>query len=303
MITPPNRQNTHSVISGVSFMCLGVLLLPIMDAFAKHLGADLSAGVIAWWRFTLQCLLLLPVIFLLGKWHVPHRGALVQILPGAFVALATACFFQSLQFMSMAKALTIFFVSPLLLTLLSALFLGETLRLRRISALLMGFIGAIIVVRPASIDFELISLLPMTSALCFALYFLLLRHVGGRTHPLMTQFLVGIGAWMFLSIAVIAAFFLEDSLVLFDFVLPKPEHYPFLFGIGIIAVVGHTLLASAVAQVPANLLAPLAYIELLSAIALGYFWFNEIPDQYTIIGGSIIIASGIYVVYREQKAS
>lgn len=299
--SPQSTKSTSPRLVGLLQLITGVLILPIMDACAKYLGGDLPAGEIAWWRFAIMLTLLLPMILYMRVWHFPLQKCASLMLPGVFIAIATSAFFQALNHMSMAKALTIVFVSPFILTVLSFIFLGEILRMRRILTLLVGFSGAMVVIRPTHIDVDFSVLYPLITACCYAVYLLLLRQNAQHSHPLMTQFMVGCGAISFLSILLILGGFFPHTLPLFVFRWPETIHFPFLLGVGMVALIGHTLIASAARTLPATLIAPLGYIELFSASTIGFLVFGETPDLYTIIGATMIVSSGLYLIYREQQ--
>lgn len=299
----PFQDPNHTHLGGLLQLCFGVMILPIMDAFAKHLGADLAAGEIAWWRFTLMIIMILPMIAYCKVWKFQLRSCAHFMLPGLFIALGTTTFFHALNYMNMAKALTIFFISPFILTILSVIFMGEVLRLRRILCLLIGFSGALVVIRPTHLNFDLYTLYPIATALSYAIYLFLLRRNAHHNHPLMTQFLVGCGAVIFLSLLLIIGIFVPKILPLFVFEGPNIPHFPFLLGIGLVALIGHTLIASATRHLHASLMAPLGYMELLSTTAIGYVFFHEIPDISTISGATLIVGSGLYLIYREQHIS
>ena len=285
---------------GMGQMCCGLILLPAMDAIAKVLGQDLGSAETAWWRFAIQLIMLPALLLFLRAWQWQGSIALWQMLPGAFIAVATVFFFHALQYMSMAKTITIFFVEPMIITILAAIFLRETIRVRRIIAIIVGFIGAAIVIRPQNFETQWFVFLPLGSALCFAIYFLLLRRVAKRAHPLMTQWMVALGAVITLSI-LLQLPRVGIDLDLFVVRGIRLELFPLILALGFFAIVGHSLLISASSKAPANVLAPLAYVELVSATMLGFVLFHEIPDMYTILGGCIIIISGLYLIYREHQ--
>ncbi|MGB1418911.1 MAG: EamA family transporter, partial [Candidatus Puniceispirillaceae bacterium] len=130
------RDTRHAV--GAAQMCAGMLIIPFLDVFAKLLGETHGAFEITFWRFFMQSALMLPFVYYLKLWRIPPGTFGLQACRGLLLAAATAFFFAALRHIPMAEAIAIFFVQPLILTLLSVVFLGERLRFRRIGAILAG---------------------------------------------------------------------------------------------------------------------------------------------------------------------
>ena len=215
------------------------------------------------------------------------------------LAIATTFFFFSLLYLPLANAIAIFFVQPMLLTLLSALVLRESIGWHRRIAVATGFLGALLIIRPGSDAFTLASLLPLGAAVFFASYLALTRSVANIDHPLTMQFSSAASAAIVLTIAL----WLGDiaGLAMFQPRVPDLYQWTFLAAIGLIAAVGHLLVVIAVNRAPTSLLAPFGYIEIISATALGWWIFNDWPDVITWFGIGIVVASGLYVLLREHQ--
>lgn len=293
------QQEDATPLRGVTLMIIAMLIIPGIDVFAKLLSPTMSSGQIVWFRFFVQSLLLTPIILYQRIWQIPEGTLLIQFARGVLLASATVFFFASLTALSIAQAIAIFFVEPLILTIISALFLGEVIRIRRIMAIIAGFIGAIIIIRPTFIDVGAPALYPLGAALSFAFYFLLTRKLSGRVRPFQMQWIVGLSATFVLTLALILGE--ATGLGVFQASLPKGIEISWVIGLGVVATIGHLFLVHAVRHAEASLLAPLQYLEIISAVVFGYLVFGNTPDQATIIGVSIIIASGLYVFHREGK--
>lgn len=285
---------------GILLMTLGTSIVPVMDAVAKHLGDTMSPIQITWGRFMFQALIMaVAVSITLGPKALLPNEPVKHAIRGLLLAAATLCFFWSLQHLPLADAIAIFFVQPMILTLISGLVLREQIGWHRRIAVLTGFIGAVIIIRPGSDSFLLASLLPLAAAVFFASYLAMTRAVANIDHPATMQFASGVSATLALSIALLIAHQWPQSG--FGPSTPSINEWAWLALIGVVAAGGHLLVVMAMNRAPASALAPFGYIEIVAATVLGWLVFSEWPDQWTWVGIFIIIASGIYVYYREQR--
>ena len=297
-----NNANTQ-IARAMMIMVAAMLFAPVMDAIAKSLAtqSDVSPATVTFGRFVVQTLFL--SVFVAVAWS---KGAMryvfswVNILRGMLMGLAAMLFFTAIKYMPLADAIAVFFVEPLIVMLMSSMFLGEKVGWRRVTAAIIGFGGAIIVIRPSYELFGAVSLLPLCTAFLFSVYLILTRISGGSQEPLVMQFYAGIGGVLMCGaiLAVGTPLGSED----FGLSLPKSNQaWSLLLGIGLFAVASHMLIVIAFTMAPASVLAPFQYVEIVSATILGYLVFNEFPATTQWIGISIIIGSGIYIFLREQK--
>jgi len=283
-------------------MIVGTSIVPGMDAIAKHLGDSLSPLQITWGRFFFQCLLMGAAIMLLrGPRAFRTSIYKTHALRGLLLASATALFFWSLQSLPLADAIAIFFVQPMILTILSAVFLGEQIGWHRRGAVVAGFIGALFIIRPGGASFQVASLMPLGTAFLFSCYLALTRACAHVDPPPVMQFFSGISAWAALSILLLllAAGSPESTSLL----QITTVQWFWLFMIGVISAAGHLLVVMGMENAPASVLAPFGYVEIIAATLLGWFIFSDWPELWTWIGIMIIIASGIYVYYRERESA
>lgn len=300
MARSPIEQGRPRLELGMSLMAVGVLMVPGMHAIAKGLGDSLSSGQIAWARLFFQFVFLLPVVLFASRGWIP-RPSISHALRGFLLALGTLAFFWAVTFMPLADSSAIFFVEPLILTTMSAIFLGERIGVRRMLAVVTGFGGALVVIRPSFETVGLPALLPLVAALCFAIYLTITRHLANSENAQVTQFWVCFSGMLSLSLAMALSTMLGWTVM--QPTWPTLEAWGWLVVLGIIATASHMLAILAFRLAPASVLAPFQYFEIVGATILGVLIFGDFPDLWTSLGITIIVASGLYVFRREQIAA
>lgn len=279
---------------------IAMLLLPGIDAIAKWLSGSVSAGQIAWSRFLFQIIFMAPfVIRTQGQWFGPLLK--LHLARGALIAFTTLLFFAGLKYLPIADAISIFFIEPLLVTLLSVFFLGEIIRWRRIAAICFGFIGAMIIIRPAFQEVGFVVFYPVFAAVCFSFYIILTRRLAHQEHPFRMQFLTGVSGFLVMGLALIIGD--TGGVSILSLAYPTQSEWGLLVLLGLIATIGHLLVAFAYQRAPVSILAPFQYVEIIGATLLGLILFNDFPDPITWVGVGIIVASGMYVFHRESRTS
>jgi S-adenosylmethionine uptake transporter len=278
-------------------MLVAMLVLPVMDTIAKYLSDSLASGQIAWSRFFFQSLFLLPFALRL-KAHWRNTPWQYHAARGFFIATATLFFFTSLIRLPVADALAIFFVEPLILTALSPFFLGEKIGWRRITAVATGFLGALLIIKPSTEVFGYYALLPLAASICFAFYLILTRKLALQTDPVIIQFFTGLAGMLLLAIVLAVGTTAEIQIL--SFTWPSNSQWWLLAVLGAIGCTAHLLVVYAFSLADASLLAPLQYFEILGATILGWYIFSDIPALSTWLGIIIIVASGVYVMAREN---
>ena len=285
------------IVSGLSIMAVAMLVVPIIDAIAKIMSAEMSPIQISWSRFVITLVVLAPVIVLRGGWSAlrpPQFG--LHMLRGAGIAGATVFFFGALASMPMADVAAIFFVEPLILTLFSAIFLGESIGWRRILAVAIGFAGAMIVIRPSFAEVGATALLPICAALCFAGYMVLTKILSGTTDAWTMQTMAGLSGTVLLG----TILFFADIGGVAEAVIPTVEQAGLLLVIAAVAIICHTAIIFALRRVDAGLIAPLQYLEIIGATFYGFLFFGDFPDAMTWLGIAIIVGSGLFVFHRQR---
>ncbi|WP_416899374.1 MAG: DMT family transporter [Minwuia sp.] len=294
-------RRRSDVETGMLLMAVAMLALPCIDAIAKSMAGRVPSAEIALARFVMQTAILLP--FAIGRGMAASGRVLAaHVMRGALIAAATLLFFTALQYLPLADAIAIFFVEPLLLTLLSPFFLGEKVGWRRLTAVAAGFAGAMMIIRPSFEEAGWPALLPLAAALCFAFYLVLTRRLARTGDPVVMQAHAGIFGGLTAGLALAAGAMtgaFPDVLVP---VLPDLTDLLLLTVLGIIATGGHMLVVHAFKRADAGLLAPFQYLEIISATALGLLIFGDFPDPLTWAGIAVIVGSGLYVFHRERVA-
>ncbi|MCB1471722.1 MAG: DMT family transporter [Rhodobiaceae bacterium] len=286
--------------TGIALMAIGVIVLPVMDGIAKYLGASYGPIQIAMMRFVTQILFTLPfALWFVGLRALVPRPFWLQMLRGTLIGAATMFFFAALRFMPIAETLAIFFVSPLLVTAISALILRERVGVRRWSAVVIGFLGAMIVIRPGSGIFGLPAVLPLCAATSFAFYLIVTRQLSGRSDPWSTNLQTGFSGMVFLLLVMLVADLLGFEGL--GFIAIRTEHWLHFLAIGVISTAGHLLMIMALARAPASTVAPIGYLEMPSAALVGWIGFGDVPDFWAVVGIAVIISSGLYVSWRENQ--
>ena len=268
-------------------------VLPFMDTIAKYLSSELSFFQITWARYFFTVFFTLPFMFFFFKKNLTwSEKPKLQILRGLTLLFANICFFYSISIISMAKALTLAFVAPLITTALSPILLGEKVGVRRWTAVLIGFVGSLIVIRPGLIEFNLATIAALGTGCFYGIYLVITRKLHSTDSPLLTLLITGVVG------TVVASF-----IVPFVWINPTSVQWSLLALMGIFACLGHILLIYSLKYADASKLAPFGYFEIVTNIILGYYFFADFPDNYTIFGLFIIILSGVYIYYRELYLS
>tara|TARA_B110000438_G_scaffold288258_1_gene321500 strand:+ start:920 stop:1771 length:852 start_codon:yes stop_codon:yes gene_type:complete len=277
-------------VKAITYNLLAWALLPFMDTIAKYLSSDLSFFQITWARYFFTVFFTLPfMLFFFRKnltWSVQPK---LQIFRGLTLFFANILFFYSISIISMAKALTLAFIAPLITTALSPIFLNENVGFRRWSAVVVGFIGSLIVVRPGFIEFNLASIAALGTGFFYGIYLVVTRKLHTSDNPLLTLLLTGVVG------LVIATFFVPVV-----WINPTLNQWGLLSLMGIFACLGHLFLILSLKYADASKLAPFSYFEIVTNVILGYYFFFDFPDYWTWTGLSIIVCSGIYISLREN---
>lgn len=293
-------MNSNDTSKAMVMMIVAMLMLPGLDAIAKWLSSSISSGQITWSRFFFQIFLMSPLLLrTTGPWFTPTL--FLHAARGFLIAMATLLFFSGLKYLPIADAISIFFIEPLLVTLLSAVFLGEAVGWRRLSAIAVGFIGALIIIRPTFAEIDMPVLFPVGAAFCFSFYILLTRKLVKDEDPIRLQFFAGTFGFVVMSIALY--FGKNNDVEILSAIWPTTSQWMLLGGLGLIATIGHMLVVLAYQRAPVGVLAPFQYVEIIGATVLGFIIFDDFPDLVTWIGVSIIAGSGIYIFHRESKLS
>ncbi len=285
----------HGILMMLGFAAFG----PVIDIFAKLAAQGVPVGQVAAARFVVQTAILLPLAFALKRLHIPDRREIAtHFLRGALLITTTLTFFSAVKYMPVADAIAVFFVEPFVLTILGGYLLGEPIGWRRIAGCVIGFVGALLVIKPSFASFGWIAALPLGTALGFAFYVILTRRMADRGNPITLAAYTGLAAMVYI-LPVLWAFDASGNTFL-DPKIPDLRFSLYLAGVGLAATTAHVFISYAFTWTPATVLAPFGYLEIVSATILGWLVFQDFPDRLTILGVAIIIASGMFVLWRER---
>jgi drug/metabolite transporter (DMT)-like permease len=284
---PPTDRILRAILSTIVAMsCFSAL-----NAMSKTLSAHYPVLEVIWARYFFAFIFMM-VMFLprSGRELFRIRRLDTQVVRGLLLFFSSYLYFHGIAFLPLATAASISLSSPIIVTALSARLLGEPVGPRRWAAVGVGFVGALIVVRPGHEAFDWHVLLIVASTVCSAFYQLFSRRYGQTERPDASA-----------TVATIVGTLAASPFVPFEWVTPSPGwDVALLIGMGVMAGTGHYFLTIAYSQAPAAVVSPFNYTQLIGAAILGYLVFRELPDFWTWVGAAVIIASGLYIGYRER---
>ena len=277
-------------MKAITFKLLAGVMLSIKDGFAKFLSSDLSVLQIAWARYFFAVAFVFSIMFFFFRKNLVWTDKpKLQLIRGLILLTANVCFFYSISIISLAKALTLAFIAPLVVTAFSPIFLGEKVGFKRWSAVIIGFIGSMVVIRPGFVEINLASLAALGTGVTYGFYLIITRKLSSSDNPLLTLLLTGVVG------AIIISFLMP-----FVWIKPTLNQWSMMAAIGIFACIGHLFIILSLKYADASKLAPLSYFEIVTNIIIGYYIFSDFPDKWTFLGLFIIIFSGIYISRREN---
>ena len=291
---------TDRVVLGVGLMIAFCVVAPLLDVASKLAADKIPVAQITTSRFVLQAVLMAPMIGLLGHRFTLPRGLIWPMTLRAVLLIAsTYCFVAAISVMPIADALAIVFVEPFILLVLGKWLLKEQIGPRRLGAAVVGFVGVVLVIQPSFAAFGAYALFPLATAVGFAGYMLSTRSISRHIHPVPMQFHTAlIGSVLCLPVMIWGQF---EAVTGLDPVWPQGIYWLWLFGVGVFATISHLLMTYALRFAPSTALAPLHYLEIVSAVLFGYLVFADFPNKMTLCGMFIIVGCGLYIFLREQK--
>ena len=277
-------------MKAITFNLLAWVMLPIMDGIAKFLSSDLPVLQITWARYFFTVFFTLPIMFFFFKKDlVWTKKPKLQFLRGLILLIANICFFYSISIISLAKALTLAFIAPLIVTAFSPLFLGEKVGYRRWLAVIIGFVGSLVVIRPGIVEINLASIAALITGIMYGFYLIITRKLSSSDNSLLTLLLTGVVGAIIISLTMPIVW-----------VEPSLNQWSLMAAVGIFACIGHFFLILSLKYADASKLAPFSYFEIITNIIIGYYFFGDFPDKWTFCGLFIIVSAGIYIFRRES---
>ena len=297
----PAGRTTQGIIA----IMLGMTLFVFQDAMMKTLLGAFPIWPLLLVRAVICSLVMVPLILYLGP---PHRFLTplwpLHVTRAFLFAFGFSLYYAAFPFMTLAAATTIFFAAPLITALFAAVFLKEKIGIHRISALVLGFVGVIIALKPGADSFQWVSILPLICAVSYATSQMLARRIGDRDTAIVA------GAYTIILAGLIVLPLGWSLNLMFDFGAEAAHLQwswdaftfailPWLTLLGALGMVAWTLLSRAYQIADVGAIAPFEYAYLPMAALLGFLVFNEVPTWNTLAGMALIIVSGIYIAFRE----
>ncbi|QPF86696.1 DMT family transporter [Bradyrhizobium genosp. L] len=281
---------TDRPFKGIALILLSTVFLGTSDVTAKYLSKTLPSIEITWIRFVVFALIMLPTM-LPGTplFALRSKRPALHVLRGSALLGSSLLFITGLGFLPIAEASATSFVSPLFVTALSILFLGEKVGLRRWIATAVGLVGVFVILRPGTAAFHPAAFFPIVSAFAWAGTLIMTRMMSGSERPLTVM------AYSAMTGVVIVS-------ALVPFVWVAPSWHDIMFGIlvGVASTAGQWIVVLAFRYGDASVLAPFSYTQLVWVSILGFLVFGELPDGWTVLGAGFIVASGLYTAHRER---
>jgi drug/metabolite transporter (DMT)-like permease len=225
----------------------------------------------------------------LGLFRTRRIGS--QVVNSVMMLLSTLFFFSAVKYVGVAEAISISFVAPLVVVFLAWPILGERITPTGVVAVVLGFVGVLVVIRPGSALFQWASVLLLGSAICYAIYQIIIRRLAGVDHPATSIFY-----------SVLLGAILLSALVPFVWKAPRDGgDWLLLCSLGALGGLGHYCVARAMTYASANFVAPFNYTQMIGSVIVGYLMFAEVPDLYTWLGTALIVGAGLLVGWQGRR--
>jgi drug/metabolite transporter (DMT)-like permease len=276
---------------GILWMLLTMAMFVSMDACAKTLAQTYDTLQVVWGRYFFHVVILAIMLGPRLPRTIRTTRPGLQLIRSLLLFATTFCFFTGLQWLQLAEASSVMFVSPLIVTALSAPILKEPVGPRRWAGVVIGFLGALVIIRPGTDVMQLAALWPLAGAFFYASYQISTRYLGS-SDPVLTT----------LAYSALIGAVASSVLVPFVWEMPDATGWVLMAATGLIGGLGHFAMIKSLSYAPAAVVAPFGYTNLIWATLLGFLVFSDLPDLWTLVGAAIIAGSGLYIFRREQQA-
>lgn len=272
------------------------------DAVAKILGQSIPLGELLLVRFAVQAVLLIPLVIATRRiWRMRGRILRLTIVRTALHIAGIGAMFTALKYLPLADAVAIAFVMPFIMLLLGKYVLGEEVGLRRLIACTVGFVGTLLVIQPSFAAVGWPALWPLAVAVIFSLFMLVTRQIAKETDPIGLQAVSGVMASVVLLPAVLIGHLMGFEPL--EMVTPDATEWALLLTIGVLGTGAHLLMTWSLRFAPSATLAPMQYLEIPVATAIGWMVFQDLPNTLASVGILITIAAGLYIIIRERAVA
>ena len=284
-------HSNQQTLRGIVFMLLGMLLFPFLDVLAKKLGQQgLPVFEAVWSRTFLGSLLCIPLLAgIEGTQALLPRNNVLNAARGLAIVLTTFFFFSAMKYQGVAETLSIYFVQPIIVTALAPFFLGEKVGWHRWAAVIIGFLGVVVIIRPGLIAFNPGTVLAFASGLSAAGVVILSRKLAGTSSALANTLYTSLYGAVLASLV-----------MLWQWQMPTAGQWAMMFGVAIMGTSCNFLIIKAFEYCEASLLAPFGYAEMINATLAGWYFFGDFPDVWSFVGVAILVASALYITGHEH---
>jgi drug/metabolite transporter (DMT)-like permease len=291
MKQPAITNTSRDRLKGIALICGALLCFACLDASAKWLTGSLSPIQVTWARYASSMLFVFAIINPVTAPGVMRtRRPWLQGFRSLLLLTSTAMNFMALQYLQLAETISIMFMTPFLVALLAGPLLGEWVGPRRLIAICIGFLGVLVVLRPGLGGLHPAAFLSVIGAFCYAIFNLTTRMLAASDSSQTTMFYSSLGGVIVLT-PLLGLFWTDPA---------GWQIWALMALMGGFATLGHWLLIQAHRLAPASVLAPFIYSQIVWMVLLGWWLFGQWPDKWTLVGGAIVIASGLYLLAREQ---
>jgi len=276
--------------TGILLMTMAMLSIPVVDGLAKYLSAGYSPLFIGWARYAVAGLIVLPIAVARNGVRIfPAEKRLSHLLRTLFLVVSMTLYFLALARIPLATAISAFFIGPIVAVVLSIFILKERVTWPKVMSLVLGFIGAIVILRPGA-ELNPGLLLAFGAGLCFGFYLIATRLAAQQSDPIKT-----------LAFQCVVGTLLLTPQAIATWAAPQWNDLIFFLGLGLFSAFSHMLSIAAFRFAEASTLSPLVYLELIGAALIGYYAFGEIPDLFTVIGAGLIILAGLILLKARRR--
>jgi drug/metabolite transporter (DMT)-like permease len=287
-----HADSARNRLVGIGLVSSAYLLFTLLDGSAKWLVGSMPVIMVVWLRFVMHALIAGAVLFpLRGMSLVKSRHMRWHAVRTLMFVVMTGINFWALQYLQLTITSSIFFTVPIVIALISAVFFGERIGAGRWAAILVGFAGVLVIVRPGSAGFHPAMLGSLVNAVIYAIFMLMTRRLAAYETPETIQYLPAVGAAVLLTPFAIAGWEWPDTWL----------EWTVVCLLGVFGAVGHQLLALAHRYAPASVIAPFLYQQVIYMALFGYLVFGDVPAAAVWLGASVVVASGLYLFHRERS--
>ena len=288
---PPGLPARRAALAGIGLMVAGIFLFAVNDALGKWLVATYTVGQVLLIRSVAALAVLTPFIRRDAASFAASPRWGVQIVRAVFATVEVACFYWAVAYLPLADVMTYYLAGPIFVTAIAGTLLREPVGWRRWTAVLVGFCGVIVALRPGSATLSGPALIALIGSFTFSL------------SMIATRFLRGTSDTVLVTTQTVGALAFGAALAPIGWVAPSAGDLGLLGLLGIVAMVAHVCVNRSLKLAPASVVTPYQYTMIIWAVILGYLVFGDVPSGSMLVGAAIIIAAGLYIFLRERDLS